>query len=148
MKNKIFMFFVVSVFFLLSTSSESAIAEQIAVIVNKDNPVQTLTLEEIKKLYENDVLTWSDGNRVTLYDLPVKNEARKIFSTACLGRSAKEVTREWANKKITNTAKNPPFTLRSEILIQNKVSKSTSAIGYISKSKVTSDKVRIIAVIE
>ena len=148
MKIKIFMFFAMSVFFLFSSLSGSAIAEEIAVIVNNDNPVQTLSLEEIKKLYENDVLTWSDGSRVTLYDLPVKNEARKVFSTACLGKSAREVTREWANKKITNTAKNPPFTLRSEILIQDKVSKSISAIGYMSKSKVTSDKVRIIAVIE
>ncbi|MBE9503636.1 MAG: hypothetical protein IME96_05625 [Proteobacteria bacterium] len=148
MKIKILIFLATSVFFLLSSSSKSAIAEEIAVVVNKDNPVETLSLEEVKDFYKNNVLTWSDGSRVVMYDLPVKHEVRKVFSVVLLGKEAKEVAREWANKKITNTAKNPPFTLKSEVLIQHKVSKSVAAIGYVRKSKLSRDKVRVVAVIK
>jgi hypothetical protein len=83
-----------------------------------------------------------------MYDLPVKHEVRKVFSEVLLGKEAKEIAREWANKKITNAAKNPPFTLKPEVLIQHKVSKSVADIGYVSKSNLRRDKVSVVAVIE
>jgi ABC-type phosphate transport system substrate-binding protein len=44
-----------------------------------------------------------------------------------------EAAREWANRKITNTAKNPPKTTKEE-LVPKLVAKDPNAIGYVSAS--------------
>ncbi len=128
--------------------TQAANAEPMAVIVNSENNVAGLSDAEIKSLYENDVLSWQNGKPVILYDLPVKDETRKRFSSSILGRDAHEVAREWANKKITNTAKNPPITLSSGVLVQNRVAEDPAAIGYLPKSQVKNRKVKIVNTID
>lgn len=147
MKKLIYLFAAAAILFTAPTVGALA-GEPIAIIVNKDNPVDSLSLGDIKRFYENDALKWPDGTRIVLYDLPVKNEARKTFSDRILGKGARDVAMEWANRKITNTAKNPPLTLKSPVLTQARVGKNPSAIGYLPKSAVKSDKVKIVAIIE
>jgi hypothetical protein len=128
--------------------SQSVYAEEIAIIVNKANPVSKLSVDEVKKFYTNDQLTWADGKTVTLFDLPTADPSRQKFSSVIIGKDAEKVAEEWANKKITNTAKNPPSTVKSDILVQERVGKEATGIGYILKSKVTSDAVKVVATIE
>jgi len=123
-------------------------AEQIAVIVNKANQVSKMGLDEVKKFYTNDVLTWPDGKNVNLYDLTTGDPARQGFSNKVLGKDAEKVAEEWANKKITNSAKNPPVTVKSSILVLDRVGKDVSAIGYLLQSDVKGDDVKVIATLE
>lgn len=133
---------------IFTTPIKAISAEEVAIIVSVDNPISKMSLDEIKNYYDDNVLNWPGGDKVVAYDLPTKHDARKVFSNAVMGKNARDVAMEWANRKITNTAKNPPYTLKSEVLIQNKVGKDSNAIGYILKSKVTSSKVKIVAVIK
>lgn len=134
-------------FSLFSTARAKA-EEAVVVIVNAGNPMKSLSLEAVRKYYENDIINWSNGKKIVLYDLRTKDEARQRFSEAVLGKDPQKVAMEWANKKITNTAKNPPRTVRSAILMQERVAKDPNAIGYMLKSNVTSREVKIVTTIE
>jgi len=123
-------------------------AGEVVVIVNADNPVKALSIEEVKHYYENDILNWPNGKKIRLYDLRTQDPAREKFSEAVLEKEARKVAMEWAGKKIANTAKNPPKTVRSAPLMQARVAKDPNAIGYLLKSDVTSRKVRIVTTIE
>ncbi len=147
MKNKILIYISVYILGFMLLSVIPANADEVVVIVNASNS-EDISVAEIKKLYENHTLNWSNGSKVVLYDLPVKDEARKKFSNAVLGKDAGKVAMEWASKKITNTAKNPPRTLKSAVLVQSKVGKDPNAIGYLFKSKVTNKDVRIVATLK
>jgi ABC-type phosphate transport system substrate-binding protein len=120
----------------------------IVVIVNKENQVQSLSLEEIRKLYENDLIQWPNGYKVNLYDLRVNDKTRNKFSGAVLDKEPDRVAREWARKKITNMAKNPPRTVISATLMQERIGSDPAAIGYLPKSQLTSDKVKVVAIIK
>lgn len=146
MTNKKTLYIIITV--LLLFFSKTATAESLAVIVHVDNPVSTLSMVEIKKIYENDVLKWADGKGIVLYDLRVKDEARKKFSTAVLDKEPRKVAMEWASRKISNTAKNPPRTVKAAVLVQSKVGKDPTAIGYLMKEQVNSKKVKIVATID
>ncbi len=134
-------------FSLFSTALANA-GEAVVVIVSANNPVKALSVEQVHKFYENDIVNWSNGKKVVLYDLRTKDEARAKFSEAVLGKEPSKVAMEWANRKITNTAKNPPRTVRSAILMQERVAKDPNAIGYLLKSDVKSSKVKIVTTIE
>jgi len=106
----------------------------VVVIVNEAN-AQSLSEADIKGIYNDNLTQWSDGSGIKSYDLPTKNSARETFSQKVLGVSAKDAARQWANRKITNTAKNPPKTKKEKLVILS-VKKNKKAIGYVSQSAI------------
>jgi ABC-type phosphate transport system substrate-binding protein len=129
-------------------SSAGKAHDPLVIIVNAENPVQKLTLREIRILYENGLIPWSNGTRVTFYDLYVIDGERRKFSQAVLKQEALGVHRYWIRKKLTNTAINPPKTLRSARLVQQRVARNFGAIGYVYKGDLTVPGVKVVATIE
>jgi len=119
--------------------------EPVAVIVNAENAVGGVGPAEIRKMYTNNILNWPDGQPVILYDLLSQNRLREVFSSNILGMAPERVAEQWAHLKITNQAKNPPVTMKSEALIIRRVMKEKGAIGYVSLSSVRNNpSVRVI----
>lgn len=128
-------FFTLPVALLLClTASLVQAQEAVVVIVNADNPEQSLSSREINRIYRNHTLRWDNGGSIILYDLMDADPVRERFSQAILGRSASKVAERWAHMKITNQAKNPPNTMKSQRLIIKRVAKQKGAIGYVSIS--------------
>jgi ABC-type phosphate transport system substrate-binding protein len=128
----------------------NAIAENdpVAIIANNDNNIMEISIPTLKKMYNNDLLKWPDGVPIILYDLDVYNPVRKSFSINVLGRKSERIAEEWAHKKISNQALNPPNTIKSELLIIRRVSMQRGAIGYVSLSR-TKDRtdIKILAIL-
>lgn len=121
--------------------------EKIVVIVNAQNQ-QVLSSTDIKNIYNDNVINWQSGMRITVYDLPVKSAVREKFSRKILGSSARDAASEWANKKITNAGKNPPIT-KPESVVVDRVTKDRSAIGYVSAAAVVGkEHIRILLTLE
>lgn len=135
----------VAVFF----SSAQSNGEPVAVIANVENGMAEISISMLKKMYNNDLLKWPDGVPVILYDLDVYNPVRKSFSLSVLGRKSVKIAEEWAHRKITNQALNPPNTIKSERLIMRRVSIQRGALGYVSLSR-TKDRedIKILAILE
>lgn len=122
-------------------------ADKVAVIVNVKNS-QTLTETDVKNIYNDNVVNWSSGARISAFDLPAKSEAREQFSQKILGTSTRDAATELANKKITNTAKNPPMTKPESVVISN-VAKDPDAIGYVAASAAAGKEgIRVLLIIE
>lgn len=120
-----------------------ASAETLVVIVNSKNS-QAIDTTDIKNIYTDLSVEWQNNQRIKVYNLPVDNAARETFARHIIGISAQEHAAEEANRKITNTIRNPTYT-KTARLVHNKVSKEENAIGYIPKSILkNSSNVRII----
>ena len=118
---------------VLMASAGAASAEKVVVIVNAANS-QSVSAADLKNMYSDIVIHWKNDQPIDMYDTPVAAEARKVFSEKVLGMSPDEAAREWANRKITNTAKNPPKTTK-EALVPKLVAKDPNAIGYVTASE-------------
>jgi len=127
----------------------AALSETIAIIVNRDNPQKALSRDEIRRIYTNSVLEWSDGTPVAIYDLSVDDPVREVFSGRVLRKAPSKVAQEWAHLKITNQAKNPPTAVKSESIIIRRIAREKGAIGYVSLSSVEGNpEVRIVNTIQ
>ncbi len=142
----------VMTFFVLTCAGLAAApagAETMAVIVSKNNPIASLSMTEIRRIYQDEMVRWPGGEKIEVYDLPVDNPGRVQFSRRVIGKAAERVASEWANKKITNTAKNPPKIVKSKVLMLYKVGKSRLAIGYLPLAMVKGKpKVKVMATID
>lgn len=123
--------------------------EPIAVIVNRNNAVDSLSEADIRRIYTNNLLEWADGAPITIYDLSLQDNVRSEFSEKVLGKASYKVAEEWAHLKITNHAKNPPLTVKSQNLIIRKVASDKGAIGYVTLSAVRNNPgVKVIMTIQ
>ncbi len=135
--------------FSLASFTVSYAAEPVAVIVHNDNAATNINNNMLKKMYVNNILKWPGGAPVILYDLSVESAARSLFSRRILGKTPSKVAQEWAHKKITNQAINPPHTVKSQRLVIRRVSKNKGAIGYVSlKNAEGNPNVRILATLK
>lgn len=131
----------------VTATTGSFAADEIAVIVNRAN-TQQLTMEQVKNIYSDNINAWQSGARIRVLNAPVNSYIREIFSKKVLGLSAHQAAATEANKKITNSLKNPSETKR-ERLVASIVSKKTNAIGYVSKEMAESKSgVKIIMIIK
>lgn len=132
MRRPLFSSIAVLISSMVFMASMAGAAEPIAVIINRENPLETLTGQDIRKIYMNHTLSWPGGTPVTIYDLAMQSPLRKVFTVRMLGTTPEKVAEEWAHLKITNQAKNPPITMKSEMLIIRRVASEKGAIGYVS----------------
>lgn len=129
MKTKINLF-IFLILILLATASVSA--ENMVVIVNSSN-LQNLTKDDIKNIYSDRIITWKNGDKITVYNLPVESSGREVFSQAVMGLSAQSMAAKESNRSITNTVRNPQK-LKRERLVVSIVSKNPNAIGYVTEA--------------
>ncbi|MDH5799434.1 MAG: hypothetical protein OEZ68_01395 [Gammaproteobacteria bacterium] len=107
-------------------------------MVNADN-TQSVSKQQIKNIYADITAAWSDGEQITVFHLPVDDDAREVFSQAIFGESAEKQAAAELNRKITNTIKNPSKT-KSANLVKKMVKRDPKAIGYIPKSSLGASK--------
>jgi ABC-type phosphate transport system substrate-binding protein len=132
---------------LLTTATSLADApssDVIVAIVNKANPTGPLGRDELRPLFQTTKLQWSDGSRVTAYDLPEGDAARDSFNAAVLGLDPDRVARYWIDRKIRG-GERPPVKMPAGAVL-HAVATNAGAIGYVRRNDVTTD-VKVVATI-
>lgn len=137
----------IAVLALLAFANTAFAGPRIAIIVNSQNK-QRLSLQDITNIYNDKLITWKNGEKIDVYNLPTSSPAREVFSRALLGLSAIGAAAEESNRRITNTSRNPQF-LKRERLVRLVVGADKNAIGYINAENVGNKKnLRVLFIIE
>ena len=111
----------------------TAIAGSVVVIVNSANS-QEVSMADAKNIYVDKVITWANGGKIAVYNLPLEDAAAELFARNGLGISARDAASAESNRIVSNTARNPQQTKR-DALVSSIVSKTPNAIGYIPKEQ-------------
>lgn len=113
-----------------------------AIIVNPDVPVDSLTKTRLLDLYTGDIRKWKNNQPVVVFDLKPKLEIRNEFFSL-LGKTSSRMKSIWLKKMLAGEG-DPPRALDSEILILKKIARTPGAIGFVSKSIVNGSVKEII----
>jgi phosphate transport system substrate-binding protein len=69
----------VFVFLLFLLLSRPALAESIAIIVNKSNPIEDIKIETLAKIYKGEKSRWKNGELIISVNRPPETRIREIF---------------------------------------------------------------------
>ena len=134
----------------LGTASRSA-ADDVAVIVNKSNPVASLTMAELRRILLGPRPKWANGKTINvLMTQPGQPERSGTIKIVC-GMSETDFTihfvRTWMKPDGSSNAGSgdAPKVFSSGVALQQSVASSPYAIGFIKASQVD-DSVRVVAV--
>jgi ABC-type phosphate transport system substrate-binding protein len=117
----------------------------VAVIANKDVPVDEISSIKLLDLYTKDIREWKNGDPVTVFDLKPKSKV-KIDFYKFLGKSPSRIKSIWMKKMLSGEG-DPPEALQSEAEMLEKVSTTKGAIGFIHTDLLT-DEVKMLIKIE
>jgi len=124
----------------LCLASSIAFAE-VAVIVNPANS-DTLSKDEIARLYMAKARTFSNGVAAAPIDLPEGSALRLEFDDKVLGKEENQLKSYWSRLIFTGKAV-PPRVANSDAEVIDIVKSNKDAIGYINAGSVDSS-VRVV----
>jgi len=102
------------------------------VIVHPDNPVTSVTRNELSQMFFKRTTRWKDGTLALPVDLPRSLQVRDVFSRAVMNRAADAIAAHW-QQQIFSGRGVPPTELESELRVIQYVRDHVGAIGYVAK---------------
>jgi len=128
---------------LILPSIATAADSRIAIIVNAAN-TQNISQQDISNIYRDRIITWDNGEKIDIYNLPTISPSREKFSQKFLGISAMASAAAESNRHITNSSRNPQLLKRERLVILS-VTSNINAIGYVKETHIKQKKdVRIL----
>jgi ABC-type phosphate transport system substrate-binding protein len=134
----------VAVLMLLCTGVYSAQDPSFVVIVNKANPVRTMPIVELRRLFMKQKRMWSHAESVVPVDWDATSPIREAFSRRMLSRSVREMGDYWVQQGVTQGLV-PPSTQRSTRAVLRFVASVPGAISYVPAAEVD-DSVAVVKV--
>jgi ABC-type phosphate transport system substrate-binding protein len=143
--------FVLLSFVLLSFAAEAPAAEQTTdafrVVVNVDNPTESMTRSQVSKLFMKSIRSWPDGNPVRPVDQRPESSVRENFSKRVHRRSVAAVRTTW-QRRIFSGKDVPPPSRGSEDEILVFVAMNPGAVGYVSSHAALDDGLKVLNVVD
>jgi ABC-type phosphate transport system substrate-binding protein len=107
----------------------------LAVVVNKDVPIEKVDAGQATQLFLRQVTTWSDGVRVQPVDLTQGNPLRAEFYSRITGRSPGQLRAYWARQAFTGMG----VPLREVATVEDVsrfILSTPGAIGYVERRNI------------
>lgn len=122
-------------------------AEEIAVIVNRANSLESPSIAQLARIYKGQQRQWSDGRQIVVVNRPVDSVVRKLFY--------RKVLKSKPTQKFSQPGTPIPFrsiVQRSSLATIRFVNNLPEAIGYIYSSELELDEkntaIKIVGLIE
>ncbi len=135
MKKKILLLFVILITGLLL--STQALASDLAIVVNKSNVIDSISSNELKKIFLGKKSRWENGEKIRLFCQQV-GDVHKAFTKSFVKKSPQQFYTYW-NKILFTGKGRPPMELKNDTEMLKFVAADQNAIGYISRDSLNED---------
>ena len=128
--------------FTLAFTATAARADEVVMIVNKDNP-NVVDKQYIARLYTGAIKGWPDGSPAFPVDQMEDSEARAVFYATVVGKSPASMRAIWQQNIFSGNGL-PPKIASPDAAMKRLVATNRNAIGYILLSQLDAS-VKVIA---
>lgn len=122
-------------FFGLLTSTVTY--SDIAIVTHPDNPLSSVSKEEVGKIFLAKTKTFSNGKKIKLLDLEEGDETRDKFYQAVTNKTPSQVKAYWSRLIFTGKGQPPQVFMDSDEVVEA-ITENPDSIGYIDPDSVTS----------
>src|SRR5712671_5746027 len=140
--SAVFSIAALSLGFALNSSSLSepqiASEQNLALVVNLSNPVQNLSMPELRRIFLGERSHWPNGRRITLVMMEPGQPERKALIRDVCQMNESDFSRHFLQGVFTGEVFVSPKTLASPVGVRKFVFNVPGAIGYIRASDIDS----------
>jgi ABC-type phosphate transport system substrate-binding protein len=121
--------------FCLTLPAQAFAEENLAVIVHPAHPADSVSRDDLARIFRRKKLFWENGTRIIPVNLTAEHPARRLFSRLVFGTLPEAMQEYWNAQYFHGIS--PPYVLSSEQAVLRFVAETPGAIGYVSVSAVT-----------
>ena len=118
---------------LLFAGATEITAQSYQIIVNNDNPVETISKKELSNIFLKKKTSWNDGSSITPVDLDTRSTTRAAFTLEIHEQSIGSIRSYWQQAAFSGSA-TAPLERKSDADIIAFVQSYPGAIGYVSNT--------------
>ena len=120
---------------LLWASVPAAEAQSFVIVVNKANPVKSLSVTELRRIFTKQTRMWPHAESMVPVDWDATSEIRQAFSRQVLNRSVRGMAECGVQQSVTQGLA-PPTTQKSSRAVLRFVASVPGAISYMPPGEV------------
>lgn len=144
--------FILAAFLFVTLTAFAPAATEIAIIINKENPVDKLTTGEVKLYWLRKIKKrWPELNKnIKPVDRKTKSAEQDVFYSKVLGMSATDVE-TYFNTKQYESGEKPQDKFATDAATIDFVAEEAGAIGFVNTASLTPEvkaKVKVVLVIQ
>ncbi len=124
----------------------SAARAEIAVIVNAQNPINSISRSQLSDYFLKRVRSWPDGVPMRFFDRS-DSDVRRAFLRNIVRKSSRDIDMFWIGQKLYS-GQSAPTQVSSDSTTEIMVSRFPGGIGYVSKDYEITRPVKKITVTE
>jgi ABC-type phosphate transport system substrate-binding protein len=129
----------------LAAQSRAAADDSLAIVANRANPVENLSLDELRKIFLGDQPHWSNGRRITVVMLEQGKQERDVVLKQIYKMGEKDFNGYFLHKMFTGEVHSAPKTLTTSAEVLKFVSNVPGAIGYL-KAQDVDESVKVVRI--
>jgi phosphate transport system substrate-binding protein len=123
----------------------AAAEDDLAVVVNKSNPVENLTKAQLRKIVLGDQAAWSAGKKVTVVlRAPGQPDRVGVLKTVC-GMGEEDFNQHQMQASFNGDTSNPPKVVATDEAVRSLVAAQPGAIGFLRAADIN-DSIRAVTV--
>jgi ABC-type phosphate transport system substrate-binding protein len=127
------------------SASRAGAAEDLAVIVNKTNPVQNLTILQLRKILLGAEGKWPAGKKIAvLMPMPGTPGRDGLLRIVC-GMNETDFTLHFLHASFNGDAGDPPRSIAASVQLRDLVAGTPNALGFVGASD-ADDSVKIVTI--
>jgi ABC-type phosphate transport system substrate-binding protein len=135
----------VAVAVLLGAVSAPAATDEVAVIVNKSNPVSTLSMVQLRKIMLAQEVKWPTGSRIVVWMTPPGQRERAAMLKIVCGMSETDFTLHFMHASFNGETADLPRTAGSGALVRRLVAGAVNGLALILASQ-ADDTVKVLTI--
>jgi len=149
-RNPVIVLAILAAGVLIATTSRSRVEaarpkESLAIIVNRENPIENLSMAELRIVFLGERSHWANGRRITLVMMePGQLERDTVVRDICR-MSESDLRRRYLQGLLTGEVLVSPKTLASPVGVRKFVFNVPGAIGYLRPAD-ADDSVKVIRI--
>jgi len=125
--------------------SRAAAEDSLAIVVNRSNPVDSLSFPELRKIFMGEQDHWSNGRRITVVMMEPGRVERQAVLAQIYKMDEKDFNQYFLHNMFTGELHAAPKALGSSTEVLKFVFNIPGAIGYLKPSEVN-DSVKVVRI--
>jgi ABC-type phosphate transport system substrate-binding protein len=118
-------------------------SRQILVVVSAANPVESLDLARVRRIFLREQTVWANGWPISAFERSSGQPIRAEFSSTVLGKDPGQLTEYWLNFQMTRGL-DPPRVCRTVLLMTEYFERLKGGIGYVYEDELA-DGMKVVA---
>lgn len=124
-----------------------AYGNELAIVVNKNSPIKSISMKDVKSIFTGEKAKWSDGRNIVVVDYKRNVDMKKNFCEKILKMSQIQLYKRWIKASLLGKGSQIVLVSTQQEVI-DRLNKDPESVGYVDRAEIKNSNLKKLQVIK